>query len=164
MVINQVRREDCRRDMNATGRRILLEHLREVTKRLVPDVYLTNRSTKGRLDLKAEVHGDCLYVARSQAEKLVFAAGDTIDLPYHPRHKLNPEVEAYLTKLIEERLPRMRDRHRLNQGLPRAARAFRNEDGIQLTIEGLSDKGFARVVEGLRQLIDHDRFHREDPI
>jgi hypothetical protein len=164
MVIAQVRREDCRRDMNTKGRQVLLEHLYRLTRAFVPEVEMTNRSTKARLDIVAKVHGETLFVAQSKAEKLVFAAGDTIDLPYHPRFNLSPEIETSLKKLIAKRLPRIQELHRLNQGLPEHTHARRDEDGIQFTIEGLSEEGFQRVVKALRPLINRDRFHRDDPV
>jgi hypothetical protein len=169
LVMGQVRREEGARKMNAGGRRILLDHIAALTKTLVPDVHLTNRSTKARLDLLAKVQGSTLFVVSSRVEKLVFAAGDEVAFPFvggrnHRAPEVSPTVDEAVRKLIAQRLPRIRDEHRINAGLPEGTRAHRNEDGIQFIIEGLSDEGFKRVVEALRPLINLDRFNREDPI
>lgn len=168
LVIGQVRREEAQREMKAGGRRKLYTHLAMLVKSLVPDVYLTNLSTKGQMVMVAKVHGDTLFRVCSRAEKLVFAAGDTFPFPFVKGQDremiLNPQVEFHVRKLVHQRLPRLRDHYRINEGLPEGTRAQRNEDGIQFAIENLSDEGFRRVVDALRPLINRDRFNREDPI
>jgi hypothetical protein len=161
LVIAQVRREEAQ--MNAPRIRVILDHLTGLTRTLAPDVQFTNRSTRARLDLLAKVHDHTLYVVRTRVDKLEFAAGDTIDLPLI-KGVCNPRIEEVVRKIVNERLPRIQDRHRLNQGLPYGTHAQRNDGGIQFTIDGLSDEGFRRVVEALRPVINLDRFNREDPL
>ena len=175
LVMAQVRREKALAHMRTTGIKVLIEHLSSHTLALVPEVKLTNRSTKARLDLLAKVHGETLYVAHSKAEKLVFAADDTIDEPFIKGSDiiipdpagpwdLSPVIEMRLKRLISKRLPRIQETHLLNQGLPEGARAYRDHEGIRLTIDGLSDEGFKRVVSALGPLINLDRFNREEPL
>jgi len=166
LVLAQVRRE-AQVKMNADNRGGLRTFIVKFTRDLVPDVQFTDRSTKNKLELLAKVGHDTLFLVQTKAERLNFAAGDTIEEPFviHNRiRSVNPLVDQTLRKLIKARLPRIRDNQALNNGLPKRTRAHRDDKGIHFIIEDLSDEGFQRVVEALRPHIDRDRFNREDPI